>query len=77
MITVGIDDISIYFPKLHFKIEAFAAYRNLDFSKLNRGLGLESMSIPDVHEDAATMGANACLRLLKRNNILYSLISYP
>tara|TARA_B100001057_G_scaffold137200_2_gene136847 strand:- start:1949 stop:3487 length:1539 start_codon:yes stop_codon:yes gene_type:complete len=69
MTTVGIDDVSIYFPKLHFKIEAFAAYRNLDFSKLNRGLGLESMSIPDVHEDAATMGANACLRLLKRNNI--------
>ena len=69
MITVGIDDISIYFPKLHFEIEAFAAYRNMDFSKLNKGLGLESMSIPDVHEDAATMGANACLRLLERNKI--------
>lgn len=69
METVGIDDISIYFPKLHFEIEGFAAYRNMDFSKLNKGLGLESMSIPDVHEDAATMGANACLRLLERNQI--------
>ena len=46
MEAVGIDDISIYFPKLHFEIEAFAAYRNMDFSKLNKGLGLESMSIP-------------------------------
>ena len=69
MEPVGIDDISIYFPKLHFEIEAFAAYRNMDFSKLNKGLGLESMSIPDVHEDAATMGANACLRLLERNKL--------
>ena len=69
METVGIDDISIYFPKLHFEIEAFAAYRKMDFSKLNKGLGLESMSIPDSHEDAATMGANACLRLLERNNL--------
>ena len=69
MERVGIDDISIYFPKLHFEIEAFAAYRNMDFSKLNKGLGLESMSIPDVHEDAATMGANACLRLLERNQL--------
>ena len=69
MEAVGIDDISIYFPKLHFEIEAFAAYRNMDFSKLNKGLGLESMSIPDAHEDAATMGANACVRLLERNNL--------
>ena len=69
METVGIDDISIYFPKLHFEIEAFAAYRKMDFSKLNKGLGLESMSIPDAHEDTATMGANACLRLLERNQL--------
>jgi hydroxymethylglutaryl-CoA synthase len=69
MEAVGIDDISIYFPKLHFEIEAFAAYRNMDFSKLNKGLGLESMSIPDAHEDAATMGANACVRLLERNQL--------
>ena len=46
---VGIDDIAVYFPKLHFRIEDFANFRNLDFAKLNKGLGLESMSIPDVH----------------------------
>jgi hydroxymethylglutaryl-CoA synthase len=42
---VGIDDIAVYFPKLHFRIEDFANFRNLDFSKLNKGLGLESMPI--------------------------------
>ena len=66
---VGIDDIAVYFPKLHFRIEDFANFRNLDFAKLNKGLGLESMSIPDVHEDPATMGANACLRLIERNQL--------
>ena len=66
---VGIDDIAVYFPKLHFKIADFADFRNLEYGKLNKGLGLESMSIPDVHEDPATMGANACLRLLERNQL--------
>lgn len=69
MVSIGIDDISVYFPKLHYEIKTFSEYRNMDFMKLNKGLGLESMSIPDVHEDTATMGANACLRLLERNDL--------
>lgn len=66
---VGIDDIAVHFPKLHFEIKDFSKYRNIDFSKLNKGLGLVSMSIPDVHEDTATMGANACVRLIERNKL--------
>ncbi len=69
MTEVGIDDIAIHFPKLYFDMEDFAEFRGADFGKLNRGLGLKAMAIPDVHEDTATMGANACARLIDRNNL--------
>ncbi|MBP50740.1 MAG: hydroxymethylglutaryl-CoA synthase [Candidatus Thalassarchaeaceae archaeon] len=69
MSEVGIDDISIYFPRLYFDMKDFADFRGADFSKLNKGLGLSAMAIPDVHEDTATMGANAASRLIDRNGI--------
>ena len=59
MSDVGIDDIAIHFPRLYFDMRDFADFRGADFGKLNKGLGLEAMAIPDVHEDTATMGANA------------------
>jgi hydroxymethylglutaryl-CoA synthase len=69
MAEVGIDDIAIHFPRLYFDMKDFAEYRGADFGKLNKGLGLAAMAIPDVHEDTATMGANACARLIDRNNL--------
>ena len=69
MSDVGIDDIAIHFPRLYFDMKDFADFRGADFSKLNKGLGLSAMAIPDVHEDTATMGANATSRLIDRNNI--------
>ena len=55
MPNVGIDDIAIHFPRLYFDMEDFAKLRGADFGKLNRGLGLAAMAIPDVHEDTATI----------------------
>jgi len=69
MAGVGIDDIAIHFPKLYFDMKDFAEFRGADFGKLNKGLGLTAMAIPDAHEDTATMGANACARLINRNNL--------
>ncbi|MEL6349319.1 MAG: hydroxymethylglutaryl-CoA synthase [Myxococcota bacterium] len=69
MSTVGIDDIAIYFPRLFFDMKDFAQLRGANFGKLNRGLGLAAMAIPDVHEDTATMGANAVRRLIDRNDL--------
>ena len=69
MTDVGIDDIAIYFPKTYFDMKDFAEFRGADFGKLNKGLGLAAMAIPDAHEDTATMGANACARLIDRNEI--------
>ena len=68
-ISVGIDDIAIHFPKLYMDMRDFADLRGADYGKLNKGLGLKAMAIPDVHEDTATMGANAVMNLIDRNGI--------
>lgn len=61
--------MSMYVPQLYFNIENLAVERNLDYNKLNKGLGLEKMRIPDVHEDAATMAANAVCDLIDKNKL--------
>ena len=72
--AVGIDDMSAYIPKLYLPIEALADKRQLEYAKLNKGLGLTAMSFPDAHEDVATMAANAILDLILRNGIIPSRI---
>ena len=69
MVNVGIDDVAIHFPRLYMDMRDFAEMRGADYGKLNKGLGLSAMAIPDVHEDTATMGANAVTRLIDRNGI--------
>ena len=69
MVNVGIDDVAIHFPRLYMDMRDFAEMRGADYGKLNKGLGLEAMAIPDVHEDTATMGAMAVMRLIDRNGI--------
>ena len=51
MAPIGIDDIAMYVPQLYLDMKSFAELRGLDYQKLNRGLGLNAMAIPDVHED--------------------------
>lgn len=60
---IGIDALAYYVPQQYLPIESLAEARNIEYAKLNKGLGLTSMSFPDVDEDAATMGANAVLNL--------------
>ncbi|MEO0405505.1 MAG: hypothetical protein AAF193_11595, partial [Bacteroidota bacterium] len=67
--NVGICDMSLYVPKLFLNIENLAKARNLEFEKLSKGLGLHQMRIPDVHEDAATMAANAVYELMEKNQL--------
>lgn len=68
MIT-GIDDMAAYIPHLYFPIADLAKARDLEYAKLNKGLGLTAMSITDTHEDAATMAANAVLELIRKNGL--------
>ncbi len=66
---VGIDDMAAYLPQLYLPIKTLAEARELEYVKLNKGLGLEAMSIPDVAEDAASMAANAVVQLIDQNNL--------
>lgn len=67
--TIGIDDMSLYVPTLFLELSDLAVARGIAYEKLKHGLGLERMAVPDVHEDAATMAAEAVLELFKKNNL--------
>jgi hydroxymethylglutaryl-CoA synthase len=66
---VGIDDIATYIPKIYLDAEEMAKARGIPPGKLSKGLGIESLSIPDAHEDAATMAAMAALMLMEKNDL--------
>lgn len=65
----GIDDMSFYAPGIYLPIEDLAKARDLEYAKLNKGLGLTAMSVADAGEDAATMAANAVLDLIRKNEL--------
>lgn len=67
--TVGIDDISIYIPRLFVDARDFAVARGMDPDKLQRGLGISKMAIVDTNQDPACMAANACLRIMQKNHL--------
>lgn len=69
IVKAGIDDMAAYVPQLYLPIESLAVARQLEYGKLNKGLGLSAMAMPDVHEDAATMAANAVLELIQKNKL--------
>lgn len=66
---IGIDDMSMYVPRIYFDIQDLAAARGIEYDKLSKGLGLLKMAMPDYHEDAATMAANAVADLIAKNNL--------
>jgi hydroxymethylglutaryl-CoA synthase len=68
MIT-GIDAIAYDIAKIHLPIQSLAQARNIDPEKLEKGLGLLKMTLPDTHQDAVVFGANALTRLITDNNI--------
>lgn len=67
--AVGIEAASYYVPSLYLEIKDLAEKRRIEPAKLEKGLGLHKMGIPDVHEDAATFAAEALLKLIKDYNI--------
>lgn len=66
---VGIDSISIDIPKIYLPIQTLALIRNIEPDKLIKGLGLQKMSFPDVHNDVVTFAANAVFKLLQQEQI--------
>lgn len=67
--AVGIDDLTVYIPKLYLPIVELAKARQIDPEKLRHGLGLVDMALADAHEDAATLAANAVVQLIDQNNL--------
>ncbi len=64
MMTFGIEAASFYAPSLYLEIKDLAEKRGIEPAKLEKGLGLHKMGLPDVHEDAATFAAEALLKLI-------------
>lgn len=69
MKKVGIDDLATYIPKLYVDAKELAKERGIPPEKLTQGLEIEKLSIPDAHEDAATMAAMAAYELIEKNNL--------
>ena len=65
----GIDAIDYYLPRIALKISTLAEQRNIIPAKLEKGLGLQYMSLTDCNEDTASMAANALLNLIENNNL--------
>lgn len=61
----GIEAASFHIPSLYLEIKELAEKRNIEPAKLEKGLGLHKMALPDAHEDAATFAAEALLKLIK------------
>ncbi len=66
---VGIDDIAIYVPQLYIDFKDFARARGIQPEKLEFGIGIKKMAMPDVDQDPASMAATAVLRLMERNKL--------
>jgi hydroxymethylglutaryl-CoA synthase len=66
---VGIDDLAIYIPKLYIDYKDFAEARGIDPQKLEYGIGIKKMALVDANQDPACMAANACLRVMKKNDL--------
>jgi len=67
--AAGIDDIGIYIPRLYVDAKDFAKARGVDPAKLVKGLGISQMAMVDTNQDPACLAANACLRVMKKNNL--------
>lgn len=65
----GIDAIAFDVAHLHLPIKTLAGARSIDPEKLEKGLGLIKMTLPDVHQDTVVFGANALTRLILDNTI--------
>ncbi len=67
--AAGIDDIAIHIPKLYLDAADFADARGLDPVKLQKGLGVSQMAMVDTNQDPAVLAANACLKIMQKNNL--------
>lgn len=66
---IGIDAIAFDVANLHLPIKTLAEARNIEPAKLEKGLGLLKMTLPDKHQDPVVFGANALTKLIQEQSI--------
>lgn len=66
---IGIDAITFDVAQIHLPIKTLATARNIEAEKLEKGLGLFKMTLPDVYQDTVVFGANALTKLIQENQI--------
>ena len=66
---IGIDAIAFDVAQIHLPIKTLATARNIEAKKLEKGLGLLKMTLPDVNQDTVVFGANALTKLIQDNQI--------
>ncbi|MBD3582125.1 hydroxymethylglutaryl-CoA synthase family protein [Flavobacterium selenitireducens] len=66
---IGIDAIAFDVANLHLPIKTLAEARHIEPEKLEKGLGLLKMTLPDAHQDTVVFGANALTKLIADNAI--------
>jgi len=71
----GIDAVAFDVANIHLPIRTLALARNIEPEKLEKGLGLIKMTLPDTHQDAVVFGANALTKLIIENQINLNEIS--
>ncbi|RZJ68041.1 MAG: hydroxymethylglutaryl-CoA synthase [Flavobacterium sp.] len=71
----GIDAIAFDVANIHLPIKTLAEARHIEPEKLEKGLGLLKMTLPDAHQDTVVFGANALTRLILDNDIDLSKIA--
>ncbi len=71
----GIDAISFDVANIHLPIKTLATARNIEPEKLEKGLGLIKMTLPDTYQDTVVFGANALAKLITENQINLNEIS--
>ncbi len=72
--AAGIDDISVYIPRLYVDASDFAHARGMDPAKLVKGLGISKMAMVDTNQDPACLAANACLKIMQKTNFLLKIL---
>jgi hydroxymethylglutaryl-CoA synthase len=66
---IGIDCLAFDVAKIHLPIKTLANARNIEPEKLEKGLGLLKMTLPDVYQDVVVFGANALTKLILDNQL--------
>lgn len=75
IMKTGIEAIAFDVAKIHLPIKTLATARNIEAEKLEKGLGLLKMTLPDTHQDTVVFAANALTKLIENTQIDLNQIS--